>query len=471
MSNQPGKSAIKLPEKLSYGCGDFASSMFWKLFAIYLPIFYTDTFGISAAAMGTMFLFTRIWDTVTDPIMGVLADRTNSRFGKYRPYLLYMAIPFAVLGVLMFSTPDLSTTGKLIYAYVTYSLMWLAYTAINVPYATLMGVMTNKPKVRTSLASYRMVGAFAGGLFITATANYFISTFGDGTTTDPVGYRWAITLYAVLAAIFFFLTFIGTKERLKPMQEQSSLKDDLSDLIKNKQWFIMLAAGVAILIFNSLRDGSIMYFFKYYVKEQTLSLFGYQWDLGYEFLSSAYATMWLATNLIGVMLAKPISAVIGKKNTFMLSAAVSAVVSFAIFFMQPQNLIPIFLSNILIGISAGIVLPLVWSMFADIADWSEWKTGRRATGLIFSSSSMSQKLGTALGAALTGWVLSLFSFEPNVEQTTESLFGIRLMISVFAGLGALLAVGIIYFYKLDEDTMEKIEVELEEARSKTEQEL
>ena len=465
MSTESKNASIRLQEKLSYGCGDFASSMFWKLFAIYLPIFYTDTFGISSTAMGTMFLITRIWDTGTDPIMGVLADRTKSRFGKYRPYLLYMALPFAVLGVLMFSTPDFGSTGKLVYAYVTYSLMWLVYTAINVPYATLMGVMTNDPRVRTSLASYRMVGAFAGGLFVTATANFFISSFGDGSSTDPMGYQWAITLYAALAAIFFFLTFSGTKERLKPMQEQSSLKDDLADLAKNKQWFIMLAAGVTILIFNSLRDGSIMYYFKYFVKEQTLSIFGYQYEMGFELLSSAYATIWLGTNLLGVMLAKPISARIGKKNTFMLAAAVSALISFAIYFMQPDSLVLIFLSNILIGISAGIVLPLVWSMFADIADWSEWKTGRRATGLIFSSSSMSQKLGTALGAALTGWVLGLFSFEPNVEQTSESLMGIRLMISIFAGLGALLAAAIIYFYKLDEETMDKIEVELEKARA------
>lgn len=463
------KPVIKLPEKLSYGCGDFASSMFWKLFSMYLMFFYTDVFGISAAAVGSMFLFTRIWDTASDPIMGLIADRTESRWGKYRPYLLFVAIPFAIIGIITFSTPDLSSSGKLIYAYVTYTLMMTVYTVVNVPYATLMGVMTNDPKQRTSLASYRMIGAFAGGLFVTSTANYFISTFGSGSTEDPVGFKWTITLYAILAAIFFILTFLGTKERLEPMQSQSSLKDDLKDLGKNYQWFIMLGAGVSTLIFNSLRDGSIMYYFKYYVQEQTVAFLNFEYTVGYEILSSAYMTIWLGTNIIGVLLAKPISDRIGKRKTFMLSAIASAIFSFALFFMQPHNLILIFASNILIGISAGIVLPLIWSMFADIADWSEWKTGRRATGLIFSSSSMSQKLGWTLGGALTGWMLALFNFEANVQQTSESLLGIRLIISVFAGLGALLAAAIIYFYKLDDETMQQIEMELEEARAASEE--
>lgn len=460
------ETSIKLKEKLAYGCGDFASSMFWKLFSMFLLFYYTDVFGLSAAAVGTMFLITRIWDALVDVMIGAMADRTTTRWGKFRPYLLFVAIPFAVVGIITFTTPGFGPTGKLIYAYITYTLMMMIYSAINVPYSSLMGVMTNNTTERTSLASWRFIGAFSGGIFVTATAGTLVEYFGKGGNVAG-GYQWTVSVYAVLAAIFFILTFLGTKERLKPaVEEKSSLKSDLKDMAKNGPWFIMLGAGISVLIFNSLRDGSILYYFKYYVKDQTLSLFGTQYDLSQSTLASAYMTIWLVTNIIGVVLAKPVSEKIGKKMTFTLSAIVSAVLSFVIFFLQPQQILLIFVSNVLIGISAGIVLPLIWSMYADIADYSEWKTGRRATGLIFSSSSMSQKFGWTIGGALNGWLLAAFGFQANVEQAGDSLLGIRLMISVIAGVGALLAVVFMYFYPLDEKFMKKIEVELESARSK-----
>lgn len=456
---------ISFKEKAAYGCGDFASSMFWKLFSLFLIYFYTDVFGISAAAVGTMFLVTRVWDAVNDPLMGIIADRTTTRWGKFRPYLLFVALPFALVGVLTFSTPDFDATGKLIYAYVTYTLMMMVYTAVNVPYASLMGVMTNNPDERTSLASFRFIGAFSGGLFVTATANSLINYFGDGPTSS-VGYQWTVGVFAVTAAIFFVLTFLGTKERLKPAVRKSSLKEDLKDISKNGPWFIMLAAGISILIFTTLREGSMIYYFKYYVQDQTLSLFGSVYELSYDMMTSAYMSIWVGTNIIGVILAKPISTRIGKKKTYLLSAILSASLSFVIYFFQPEQIVLIFLSNILIGITAGIVLPLIWSMYADIADYSEWKTGRRATGLIFSSSSMSQKFGWSIGGALTGWLLAIFGFEPNVAQSDTSLLGIRLIFTVFAGIGALLAMGFVLFYPLDEAKMKKIEIELEEARAK-----
>ncbi len=459
------KPSISLREKAAYGCGDFASSMFWKLFSIYLAFFYTDVFGLSAAAVGTMFLVTRIWDAANDPIMGLICDRTKTRWGKFRPFLLFAALPFAIVGILTFSTPDLSATGRLVYAYVTYTLMMMAYTAINVPYAALMGVMTNDPTTRTSLASFRFIGAFSGGLFVTATANHLVQYFGGGDPTSASGYQWTVAVYAVLAAVFFLLTFLGTKERLAPpAEEKSMLKQDLRDLAKNAQWFIMLGAAISVLIFNSLRDGAILYYFKYYIQDQSISFFGQVYEFGYVTLSSAYATVWLATNIIGVVLAQPVSARIGKKNTFFGAMLISALLSFILFFMQPSQLGLIFLSNILIGISAGIVLPLIWSMYADIADYSEWKSGRRATGLIFSSSSMSQKFGWTIGGALVLWTLAVFGFAANVDQTPTALLGIRLTISILAGLGALMAAAFVYFYKLDEKTMYSIVGELERAR-------
>ncbi|TRX48793.1 MFS transporter [Fulvivirga sp. M361] len=458
------KTRIPFAEKISYGLGDFASSMFWKLFSMFLLFFYTDVFGISAAAVGTMFLITRIWDAANDPLMGILADRTHSKWGKFRPYLLFIAVPFAIVGVLTFSTPDLSPYGKLIYAYVTYSLMMMVYTAVNVPYSSLMGVMTNDPGERTALASFRFIGAFSGGLLVTATANSLINYFGK--EDQAAGFQYTIGIYAIIAAILFVLTFTGTRERLRPVvtSQRSSLKDDLKDISKNGPWFIMLGAGIAILIFNSLRDGSILYYFKYYVQDQTLSFLGKEYTLTHTVLSSAYMSLWLATNIVGVVLAKPVSSRLGKKRTFALSAVFSALFSFMLFFFKPDQIGWIFFSNILIGISAGIILPLAWSMYADIADYSEWKTGRRATGLIFSSSSMSQKFGWTLGGAITGWLLAGFGFEANIEQSEETLLGIRLMISVIAGLGALLSFGFIHFYKLDEEFMEKVVKDLEKSR-------
>tara|TARA_R110002124_G_scaffold287296_1_gene472361 strand:+ start:10471 stop:11880 length:1410 start_codon:yes stop_codon:yes gene_type:complete len=468
MNTKSDQHILSFREKAAYGLGDFASSMFWKLFSIFLLFFYTDVFGITAAAVGTMFLVTRIWDAANDPLMGILCDRTESKYGKFRPYLLYGALPFAIVGILTFSTPDLSANGKLIYAYITYTLMMMAYTSINVPYASLMGVMTNNTGERTSLASYRFIGAFSGGLFVTSTANYLVEYFGGAGSAS--GYQWTVGIYAALAAILFVLTFAGTKERLKPTIKKPELKEDLKDIAKNGPWFIMLGAAISVLIFNSLRDGSILYYFKYYIQDQTVSIFGSTYELSQGALSSAYLSIWLGTNIIGVLLAKPISSRIGKKKTFLLSAILSAILSFVIFFIQPDQLGLLFFSNVLIGISAGIVLPLIWAMYADISDYSEWKTGRRATGLIFSSSSMSQKFGWTIGGAISGWLLAVFGFEANVAQTEDALLGIRLMISVIAGLGALLATGFMFFYKLDEETMKGIEAELIASREAAETE-
>lgn len=453
---------LTLKEKVAYGCGDFASSMFWKLFSMFLLFFYTDVFGISAAAVGTMFLVTRIWDSANDPIMGMIGDRTHTRWGHFRPYLLFVAVPFAIVGVLTFTTPDLGENGKLIYAYVTYTLMMMVYTAINVPYASLMGVMTNDTGERTSLASWRFIGGFSGGLFVTATANSLVEYSSVGRDTAS-GYQLTIAVYAVLAAIFFMLTFAGTKERLKPaVVKSSSMMDDLRDLAKNGPWFLMLGAGISILIYSSIRDASILYYFKYYVGDQAVLFFG---EVSQTVLASAFMSSLLGASIVGVMLATPVSARIGKKNTFILSGVVSTVLSVLFFFLPPTQIGLIFLFNALIGVAGGIVMPLIWAMYADVSDYSEWKTGRRATGLIFSSSSMSQKIGWTIGGALSGWLLAGFGFEANVAQTEGSLLGIRLMISMIAGFGALLSVGFMYFYPLDEEYMQDIEIQLEDART------
>lgn len=429
---------IKYREKISYGFGDFACSMFWTLFSMYLLFFYTDVFGITAAAAGTMFLLTRFWDTISDPVMGMIADRTNSRWGKFRPYLLFVAVPFAIVGFITFTTPHLSPDGKLIYAYITYTFMMLVYTAINIPYASMLGVITKDSADRTSLASFRLFGGFTGGLLVTATANSLVEYFKVNADLASA-YQKTISIYAVLAAIFFILTFAGTKERLDPsVVKSSTFKEDLHDLIKNKPWFNMLGSAISVLVFNSLRGTSILYYFRYFVGDQNIIFFG---KVSQGVLASTFMSTGYITSLAGVGLAIPVSNKLGKKNTFMLAGIICTVLSIFFFFLPPEQISMIFLINIIISISSSIVFPLIWAMYADVSDYSEWKTGHRATGLVFSSSSMAQKMGWTIGGAISGWILAVFGFEANAVQSAESILGIRLMISIFAAVGALLSVG------------------------------
>jgi GPH family glycoside/pentoside/hexuronide:cation symporter len=458
---------LKLKEKIGYGFGDFASSMFWKMFSMYLLFFYTDVFGISAAVVGTMFLITRIWDTALDPIIGIISDRTDTKWGKFRPYLLWVAIPFGIVGILTFTTPELSQSGKVIYAYVTYTLMMMVYSAINVPYASLMGVMTPDIKSRTTLSTFRFIFAFAGSILVLATAEPLVALLGKTNNGIDLQSGWQLTIviYAVIASVLFYFTFAWTRERVSPPKSQkTSLKADLKNLATNKPWFILLGAGVCTLIFNSLRDGSAIYYFKYYFTRQEAFIIPLL-DLNINY-STLYLVLGQAANIVGVVLAKPVSDRIGKKNTFMYAMIVAAALSCMFFTFGENDLFLIFLFQFLISICAGSVFPLLWSMYADIADYSEWKTGRRATGLIFSSSSMSQKLGWTLGGALTGWMLAFYGFEANVAQTEEARTGIRLMLSFIPAAGAVLSAIFIIFYKLSDAFMIKVSDELEERRLK-----
>ena len=454
---------IKLREKIGYGFGDMASSMFWKLFGSYLMIFYTDVFGLPAAIVGTMFLITRVWDSAFDPIVGIVADRTNSRWGKFRPYLLYLAIPFAIIGVLTFITPDWSNTSKLIYAYITYSLMMMVYSAINVPYASLLGVMSPDPKERNTLSTYRMtfayIGSFVALLLFMPMVNYF-----SIDKSEQHGWTMAVVIIAIMCALLFYGCFSWTRERVKPIKEkQNPLKDDLKDLFQNKPWWILLGAGIAALVFNSIRDGATVYYFKYFVVEDTYSTVSF---FGISFvLSGLYLAVGQAANIIGVVLAAPISNRIGKKATYMGAMVIATVLSIIFYWFDRSQLTMIFIFQVLISICAGSIFPLLWSMYADCADYSELRTGNRATGLIFSSSSMSQKFGWAIGSAVTGWLLAYFGFQANVAQSAEAINGIKMFLSFLPAVGTVLSVLFISMYPLSETKMKEITSALELKRS------
>lgn len=456
---------INIKEKVAYGFGDAASSMFWKIFSMYLLFFYTDVFGLAAAAVGTMFLVTKVWDSFFDPFVGIYSDRIDTKWGKFRPFLLWVAVPFAIIGILTFYTPDFAHNGKLIYAYITYSLMMMVYSLINVPYASLLGVISSDGKERTTLASYRMVFAFAGSLIALWMIEPLVKYFGDGTLTSSQGWFYTIVVFGVMTTLLFWGCFAGTKERIKPIKkDQSTLKEDLNDLWKNKPWWILLGAGVATLLFNTIRDGGAIYYFKYFLEKtdhETFSIFGMGTGMSY---LTIYLVLGQAANIVGVVLATPLANKFGKKKTFFAAMLSAAVLSILFYFLTKDNITMILLLQFFISICAGCIFPLLWSMYADTADYSEWKQGRRATGLVFSASSMSQKLGWAFGGAATGWLLAYFGFQANVVQTENAQTGIRLMLSILPAAGAIISMLFIFVYPLTEEKLSSITEELEQRR-------
>lgn len=458
---------IRLREKIGYGFGDMASSMFWKLFGAYLMIFYTDVFGMPAAMVGTMFLVTRVWDSVFDPIVGVIADRTNSRRGKFRPYLLYLAIPFGMIGALTFYTPPFGDTGKIVYAYITYSLMMMVYSGINVPYASLLGVMSPNPNERNTLSTFRMmfayIGSFIALLLFMPMANAF-SGHSKDVADQQTGWFMAATVIAALCVVLFFGCFSWTKERVKAInQQKTSLKTDIRDLLHNRPWWILFVAGVGALVFNSIRDGAAVYYFKYYIVEEnfhTVTLFGVSFVL-----SGLFLALGQIANIAGVVLAAPVSNKIGKKNTFALSMTATAVLSIIFYWFDKDDIVLIFVFQCLISMFAGSIFPLLWSMYADCADYSELNTGNRATGLIFSASSMSQKFGWAIGTALTGWLLSYFGFKANAVQSADTINGIKMFLSWLPAAASVVSVAFVLCYPLGEQKVAGIIEQLNIKRS------
>lgn len=461
MQNNTEKLSLK--EKIGFSLGDTASNIYFQTFIIFLLNFYTDVFGLPAAAVGTMFLFTRIFDAINDPIMGAISDRVNTRWGKFRPFIFFFGIPLVIMGVLTFTTPDYDISGKLIYAYITYNLLMVMYTIVNVPYSALMGVITPNSMERTELSSFRFVAAFAGGLIVQGSTIYLVKYFGNGN--DAVGWQWAMGCLGGLALIFLFITFVTTKERVLPPKDQKrEVKKDLKDLFSNKPWLLIAGATVFQLIFIVMRSSSIIYYFKYYVLDQQLNLFGYVIDLPFALFTSSFLLTGTIFNIIGAILTKWISKTFDKKNTYVWCLLISSVGSGLFYFLQPQNVVLIFLLNIFISFAWGPVSVLQWAMYTDAADFSEWKNNRRATGLLMAASLFALKLGLTLGGAIVGWVLGYYGFIANEVQSAETINGIILLMSVYPAVFGIIGGLLLMFYPLTNKMMIKIEEDLTSRR-------
>ena len=401
-----------LKEKIAYGFGDMSSSMFWKIFSYYLPFFYSNIFGLSLIDAGVLVLVTRIWDAVSDPMMGVIADRTNTRWGKYRPYLLWVAPFFSIAGILLFTTPDLDYGGKLIWAYVTYILMMTVYTGINVPYGAMLGVMTDDTNEKTVFSSFRMFFAY-GGSFISLFLWEPLTNMMGGYNT-PEGWFWAMVVIAAACFVMFLICFSMTREHLKTISTVS-VGSDFKALLTNKPWWLLIGAALCFNLFNTVRGATVAYYFQDIIgADVNLVFFG----LMFAFYAGLFLGVGEVSNMVGVASCVPIASKLGKKTTFIMVNASLVVLSIAFYFIPctPTGYWTMLIFQVLISILTGIMSPLVWSMYADVSDYAELEFHTASTGLIFSSSSMAQKFGGAIGGAAVLWLLDGFGYVTDAQQ-------------------------------------------------------
>ena len=440
---------LSVTEKVGYGIGDAAANFIFQTMIIFQLAFYTDTFGITAAAAGTLFLVVRVFDPAFDPLMGVIADRTNTRWGKFRPWILWTAVPFGIMGFLAFTTPDLTPSGKLAYAYVTYILLMMVYSANNLPYSALSGVMTGDVVQRTSLSSYRMVFAMASQLVIQGLALPMVEKFGGGN--DALGYKITMGIFSALAVVFFVITFLTTRERVRPDPAQkSSIRQDFTDLLSNGPWKAMFALTVILFITLALRGGVMVYFFKYYV--------------GREDMFSLFNVIGTGATIIGVLLSKPVAERVGKRRLFIVGLLGTVLFTAVFILLPPGNLPLIITTEALRQFAYGFTIPLLWAMMADVADFSEWKTRRRATAVIFSAIIFGLKAGLGVGGAIGGYLLDAYGYVPNAVQSERALLGIRLTASIFPAIAFLLCAVCLMFYRIDKSLELEMSRDLAERR-------
>lgn len=443
-------------EKVGYGLGDTASNIFFFGVNSYIFFYYTEVCKIPPAAAGTLLLLPRLWDAISDPLMGAMADRTRTRWGTYRPYLLWLAIPFGLFGFLTFANPDFGDVGKLVYAYITYIMLMTVYTAINVPYSALMGVMTPAPEERTRLATFRFVGAFSGQLLISMAFLPLVYELGGGD--KGTGFPRAMAVMAVLATIMFFLTFAWTKERVAPPKNKSDLKGDFAALKNNRPWVIMVIAAILTLTAAAVRWTVTPQYLKYYFNVGEGKVW---WFLdGISLVSTTGSIAFI----IGVFLTGFFSKRFGKRNSLMALTLLNGVTIMLMYFIPRDGYNTLLILNVFGNLVAGPTPALVWAIYTDVADYGEWKSGRRVTGMAFSAAMFAQKLGISLGGWICGMVLGAVGFDPKETPSDQVIESFRLIACVLPGVLAVANGFVLIWYRLSDEQVDEIAEELQKRR-------
>ena len=484
-----GVEALSVTEKVGYSLGDLAANLIFQTLITYLAFFYTDVYRIPAAtAAKIIFVVGLVGAFAFTPLVGIIADRTRTRWGKFRPWILWTAIPFGVLSLLAFSTPDLGERGKVIYALATYTLLMLVYASNNLPYSALSGVLTGSMAQRNSLSSYRFVAVMIAQFIVQVLLLPLVLILGDGDRVR--GFENTMTLFAVVGTACFLITFFTTRERIVPAPEQrSGVMQDLADLTRNGPWLVMLALTILVFVNLALKGGTYIYYFQYYLDEAQLARFlqgtGFNGFIGQ--VNAVLAAAGLAQftwpkdaptsafslfnaggiifMILGIGVSQRLANRFGKRNVFGGALLVSTLFLLAFYFYSPTSIGLVFLSYILHGFSYGITIPLLWAMIADVADYSEWKNNRRATAIIFSAMLCGLKIGLSIGGALVAGILAYYGYSAGARaQTPQTIDGIRLAISVYCSLPFLVAVGMLYLYKIDKAMESRIERDLAERR-------
>ncbi|MEN9570196.1 MAG: hypothetical protein RL172_1427 [Bacteroidota bacterium] len=477
---KPAEQNLSVIEKIGYSLGDLAANLVFQTLMTYLAYFYTDIYGLQTSHASALILTVGLIAAfVFNPIIGALADRTTSRWGKFRPWILFTAIPLGVVALLAFSTPDFSYKGKVVYAVITYTLLLLLYAANNLPYAALSGVITGDMKERNSMSAYRFVAVMFAQFFVQVFMLPIIETAGKGN--KAAGIEIVMTWLAIIGTIMLLVTFISTKERIVPTATQkSSLKQDLGDLAKNKPWIIMLVLTTLVFITLAMKGGSYVYYFKNYVDKQSLTQFvtpitnalaaaGLNF-FGQDPVSAGFGLFnagGIIFMIVGITLSKRFADKYGKRDVFSVALLISALFIAVFYFFPPASVGWMFAAQILHGFFYGITIPLLWAMIADVADYSEWKNNRRATAIIFSAMMVGLKVGLSVGSALLTALLGLFNYIPNSEalQPASAINGTKLLVSIFPAIPFLVGIVLLLFYEINKKMETQIEADLKQRRS------
>ncbi len=447
---------LALREKFAYGVGDAAANLVFQTQITFLLFFYTNVLGIASGVAGTILLISRAFDACNDPIIGALADRTRTRWGHYRPWILWTAVPMAIALVFCYTAPDLSPTAKIVWAVATYNILMAVYAANNIPYCALSGVMTADTRERTSLASWRFVCAMFATLVVNMFTLKMVDSFGGSDVA--AGYRATMAVWGIVAVALFVVTFAFTRERVIPSPRQdSSVRQDLVDLLNNKPWVELFGLALLIYVELALRGGGMLYYFKYYSRAPNI----FSWIDNFGLFNG----IGLAFVILGVSLSKWLVEWLGKNTAFRLCLVLSAVFMGLMAAVPNDSIASLFLLQILLQLSFGPTIPILWSMMADVVDYSEWETGRRSTALAFASIVFGMKLGLGIGGWLNGEVLSWLGYSKDVPLTAMAERGIVMLISDVPAVALLVGAVVLRYYPLTDNLMDEIEVALAERRA------